>query len=604
MHLGWDIGGVNTKLACVQDGRVVAVVNRAYELQRDPAALVTILRELADEALAPLPTAAYRLPPTAYQLRHAVTMTAELSQMFRTKREGVAFVLDAVERAFPHDPIDVFTVDGGFVTPETARQTPLAVAAANWAATATLVATRHPNALLIDIGTTSTDIIPIVDGAVIAHGRTDLERLSSGELVYTGALRTPVEAILDSIRLSWGSPPGGSTGGSTWGPPSRLRQATATHAEPLRAKAAGSPTDVHVRVSAEGFALVGDAHLWRSDLEPSDYTVTAPDGRPPTREFAAERLARLVCADREMLSDAAVSAIAAAVANAQVARVAQAIREVLTRCSGGSADSPGNATRIRAAVVTGLGAFIGKRAAVAAGLDVVPLSDELGDAAARCAPAACVALLLDGPPRVGRDRAATPALRAPATIVDTVIKLGGGLLAHPDDFAHALDEITQIARGERVVIVPGGGPFADAVRTVDRTTGLSDDAAHWMAILGMDQYAHLVTSRLPDAVLITRADEITPVLEAGRIPVLAPFEWLRRRDPLPHSWEVTSDSIAAWVAGELGASRLVLVKPPGAQGAIVDAHFASAVPQGVEVAIVPADELSSISKTASTTASG
>jgi uridylate kinase len=345
-------------------------------------------------------------------------------------------------------------------------------------------------------------------------------------------------------------------------------------------------------------------------LQPSDYTVTAPDGRPPTREFARERLARVVCADREMLSDADVNAIAAAAADAQAARVAQAIREVLARHR-----------QIRVAVVTGLGAFIGRRAATVAGLDVVPLADDLGGDAARCAPAACVALLLEGQANVRRDLAAspTPGARTPTVLVDTVIKMGGGLLAHQDEFARALDEIAEVARRERVVIVPGGGPFADAVRAVDGHAGLSDDAAHWMAILAMDQYAHLIVSRIANGALVTRAGEITALLEAGRIPVLAPFDWLHRRDPLPHSWDVTSDSIAAWIAGELGASRLVLLKPPGARGgprlrperpersrtgAVVDAHFASAVPQGVEVAIVPADELSSISKTASTTASG
>jgi uncharacterized hydantoinase/oxoprolinase family protein/aspartokinase-like uncharacterized kinase len=575
MNLGWDIGGVNTKLACVRDGRVVAVVNRPYELQRDPAALVTILRELADEALAAcgVPATTSCGPrATGYELRHAVTMTAELSQMFRTKREGVAFVLDAVERAFPDAPINVLTVDGVFISPDAARHEPLAVAAANWAATAALIGTCHRDVLLLDIGTTSTDIIPVVDGAARPRGRTDLERLASGELVYTGALRTPVEAILDSVTLSWTRSAGPKADGAKWGPPR------------------GGPDDVRVRVSAEGFALAGDAHLWRGDLDRSDYTVTAPDGRPATREFARERLARVVCADRDMLGDDAVDAIAAAIADAQMAHVTHAVREVLARHP-----------QIRAAVVTGLGTFLGTRAARSAALDVVPWSDDLGAAAARCAPAACVALLLDGPPSAS----VGVAVRRPDDhIVDTVIKLGGGLLAHPDDFGRALEELAQIARRERVVIVPGGGPFADAVRAVGRTTRLSDDAAHWMAILGMDQYAHLVVSRLSKGVLVTSAGDITAALLGARIPVLAPFDWLRQRDPLPHSWDVTSDSIAAWLAGELRASRLLLLKPPGARGAIVDAHFASAVPQGVEVTIVPADELSSISKTASTTASG
>src|SRR6185436_1284727 len=148
--IGWDIGGVNTKIARVIDGRVTAVRTRAFELQRDPAALVPLLRELASEVGA---------EPSDV---HAVTMTAELLQMFRTKRDGVSFVLDAVESAFPSSRVQVFAVDGRFLTPAAARREPLAVAAANWSATANQVARTHPDALLVDIGTTSTDIIPIV----------------------------------------------------------------------------------------------------------------------------------------------------------------------------------------------------------------------------------------------------------------------------------------------------------------------------------------------------------------------------------------------------------------------------------------------------------
>ena len=135
---------------------------------------------------------------------HAVTMTAELSQMFRTKRDGVAFVLDAMETAFAGADIDVFTVDGAFVDVAQAMRNPLSVAAANWTATATMVANTFHDGLLIDIGTTTTDIIPIVGGRVVASGRTDPDRLASGELVYTGAVRTAIEAITSEVPLRGG----------------------------------------------------------------------------------------------------------------------------------------------------------------------------------------------------------------------------------------------------------------------------------------------------------------------------------------------------------------------------------------------------------------
>src|SRR5688572_9245873 len=187
MTLGWDIGGVNTKVARVAGGRVVAVRSSPFELQRDPGALVPLLRSLATD-----------VGITAGDV-HAVTMTAELSQMFRTKRDGVAFVLDAVEAAFPADVVRVYAVDGRFLSTQDARSEPLAVAAANWAATTRVVARHVPEALLLDIGTTTTDIVPIVGGVLRAHGWTDPDRLASGELVYSGAVRTPVEAMASRV---------------------------------------------------------------------------------------------------------------------------------------------------------------------------------------------------------------------------------------------------------------------------------------------------------------------------------------------------------------------------------------------------------------------
>ena len=330
MIIGWDIGGVNTKVAHIEGGQVLDVRVRPFELQRDPGALVPLLRALAGEV---------RAHPAA---PHAVTMTAELSQMFRTKREGVAFVLDAVEEAFPSAEVRVFAVDGRFLSPDDARRQPRAVAAANWAATAHVVAAQHRDALLVDIGTTTTDIVPIVDGTVAAAGWTDPDRLASGELVYTGALRTPVEAIV--------------------------------HEVPFKAGMAG--------VSAEGFALIGDVHVWRGVLDPRDYTVPTPDGRPATRQYCGERLARLICADRELMDARGLSSIADVVARAQIDRIAAAMTRVVTRHPS-----------LRVAVVAGLGSFIGEAAAHAAGIQVSPLAASLGVEAGRCAPAAAVALL-------------------------------------------------------------------------------------------------------------------------------------------------------------------------------------------------------------------
>jgi probable H4MPT-linked C1 transfer pathway protein len=327
--LGWDIGGVNTKGARVAQARVVAARAVPYELQRDPAALAPLLRRLAQDVGA------------APGDRHAVTMTAELSQLFRSKREGVGFVLDAVTAAFAEECVRVWTVDARWLTPAAARREPHAVAAANWAATAHFVARLVPDCVLIDTGSTTTDIVPIAGGVPRAAGATDSERLCEGELVYTGALRTPAEAIAVTV--------------------------------PVRGRASG--------VSAEGFALAGDVHLWRGDLAPEDYSVPTPDGRPATRRFAGERLARVVCADRELLDDDGIDAIADALWDAQATRVRDAVLRARARCPG-----------VAHAVVTGLGAFLAAEAARRAGLQVIHLADRLGPAA-RHAPAAAVALL-------------------------------------------------------------------------------------------------------------------------------------------------------------------------------------------------------------------
>jgi probable H4MPT-linked C1 transfer pathway protein len=166
----------------------------------------------------------------------------------------------------------------------------------------------------------------------------------SGELVYTGALRTPAEAIASYVPLG----------------------------------------DALAGVSAEGFALAGDVHVWRGDLAPVDYSCPTPDGRPTTREFAGERLARVVCADRDMLDEAAITRLADALALAQARSIQRSIQRVLE-------PHPS----IGVAVVTGLGTFLGMAALRALDLEVVPLSRQLGEAGARCAPAVAVALLLD-----------------------------------------------------------------------------------------------------------------------------------------------------------------------------------------------------------------
>jgi aspartokinase-like uncharacterized kinase len=176
------------------------------------------------------------------------------------------------------------------------------------------------------------------------------------------------------------------------------------------------------------------------------------------------------------------------------------------------------------------------------------------------------------------------------------VKIGGRLLAHPEHLDATLAALAGVAKEVPMLVVPGGGAFADAIRDADRRLGLSDEAAHWMAVLAMDQYAHLIASRMSNARLVVRKTDAAAALQDGRIPVLAPYQWLREADPLPHSWDVTSDSISAWVAGQIGATRLVLVKPPGAAGdAIVDPCFDRFLPAHVTAGIITAERIGELS---------
>jgi len=177
-------------------------------------------------------------------------------------------------------------------------------------------------------------------------------------------------------------------------------------------------------------------------------------------------------------------------------------------------------------------------------------------------------------------------------VVDIVIKLGGSLLAYPAHLETVLTAIRDAAADVRLLIVPGGGPFADTVRRVDRDLGLSDHAGHWMAVLAMDQYAHLITSRLTGSALVEDVAEIGFAIEAAQVPVLAPSRWMRDADPLPHTWDVTSDSIAAWIAGAVGAERLVVIKPPGTSAPdVVDEYFHRVCPESVKPVIIPVDRI-------------
>jgi len=304
--IGLDVGGANTKAAVVHEDGRVQTVSEPFEVWREPEALPDAIASVVG----------------ALELNRApvaLTTTAELVDVYASKREGVLSVLAAAEQALPGRELRVLTTAGELLALERARAAPLDCAAANWVATALLVARSLPDAILLDCGGTTTDVIPIVAGTVAARGRTDVERLLEGELVYTGALRTNIAAVLSHVPI------------------------------------AGRPC----AVTAELYAIAADAHLLRGSLRPERCTCTFPDGRGTSLAEVRSRLARVVCADPEQLADGDLEAIAAAVEEAQIEAIADALARVAERVPTGTA-----------VVAVGVGEFLARSAADRCGLSV------------------------------------------------------------------------------------------------------------------------------------------------------------------------------------------------------------------------------------------
>jgi probable H4MPT-linked C1 transfer pathway protein len=327
--LGLDIGGANLK-AATPDGRAWAV---PFALWKQPDRL---------------PAAVAGLIAHFPETRHlAVTMTGELCDCFQTKRDGVAAIAAAVRQAGAGRSIHVWSTAGRFLEPETATRDYMNVAAANWHALATLAGryTSGRPAVLIDIGSTTTDVIPILGGRPVARGTTDRERLAHGELVYTGGRRTPVCAVLGN------------------------------------------------RVAAEFFATVHDAWLLLGKAAEDPADADTADGRPATRAHAHVRLSRMLGGDAETIPLAEVMALAEDVRREQVRWIGHGVRRAIARLR---EMQPGMAEGM-SFVLSGSGEFLAREVLadepLANGASVRSLGGLHGPAVSTCAPAFAVATL-------------------------------------------------------------------------------------------------------------------------------------------------------------------------------------------------------------------
>jgi aspartokinase-like uncharacterized kinase len=140
-----------------------------------------------------------------------------------------------------------------------------------------------------------------------------------------------------------------------------------------------------------------------------------------------------------------------------------------------------------------------------------------------------------------------------------VVKVGGSLAAYPEKLKALCAKLSEVSKKHKLIVVPGGGEFADTVRALDKRFNLSPAVSHRMAILGMDQYGFLLSHLLPDSCVVNRLEKVQETLDLGKLPVFLPSNFLLNKDPLENSWDVTSDSIAVYIAGQLHASRVLLV---------------------------------------------
>jgi len=245
----------------------------------------------------------------------AVVMSGELADGFANKTEGIGFIVDAVRAAIP-DAV-FYGTDGRFH-----QGADRSLAAANWLASADWLRERFPDGILVDIGSTTTDIIPLEPFDAL-KGLSDLDRLQRGMLVYTGILRAPVASLLRSVCLS------------------------------------GTPT----LVSSELFAVSADAHLVLGHISPEEYTVPTPDGAEVSIAASLQRLSRMVCSDLEEIGEEGARSIAGEFWQEQCSLISLQIERLDPR-------------QEKDVIFAGVGARV-----LAAALDGGVLSDHIGEMA-------------------------------------------------------------------------------------------------------------------------------------------------------------------------------------------------------------------------------
>ncbi len=330
---GFDIGGANTDLAVVEFDDLGNIIEVKTDFEYFPMwlkkdELGNALLDLLKDDLGDIDAV-------------GVCMTAELVDAYKTKREGVIDIAKKSKESFSV-PTGFIGLNGVLSFEEVTGR-PDEVAAANWIATAKIASRIDENCIMIDTGSTTTDIIPIKNGSECAKGRSDMERLKTGELVYSGTLRTNLAAIVDKVPL----------GGE------------------------------FVRVSSELFAISADVQMVLGNIKEEDYTCSTPDGAGKSKEDCMRRISRVICGDLDMLSKSDIENIATYIYHRQAEKVAEALSEVSKR---------ENLVKV---VTTGLGMdIIGAKAAEIAGFESTGMDVLLKKEECVVAPAVGTAIMM------------------------------------------------------------------------------------------------------------------------------------------------------------------------------------------------------------------
>ncbi len=318
-YLGIDIGGANTKIAS-SDGTIVEL--HYLPLWKD----TTLPQTLKDIAK--------RLKPDMV----GVVITGELADCFEDKLHGLKFIMQAVEDAFGWKVCYIGI--GGDIHRHSDELRNLA--AANWAASSRLIGEEIGDCIFVDVGSTTSDIIPIVNAKHVAS-TTDFKRLLASELAYMGTLRTNLAALVNKVELKQGTS----------------------------------------RVSSELFTTTGDVYLLLGDIMPETYTCATADGAGKSRLETMRRLARLVCADLEEISEDDVMEIAHQVKEKQISLLVEAISIVSEKHG------------IHRIVAAGIGEFMIIEAAGRLGMECISVADKWGKDISDVFPAYAAAWMIE-----------------------------------------------------------------------------------------------------------------------------------------------------------------------------------------------------------------